>query len=385
MYCFSCKNNVEMTADGRCPRCGATINVTNNQNTVNSQQSAGSSQGNPGQYRSSTPSKAKHSALAWVSLIFSCTFILSIVGLILGIIALAKKDGRKKVVPIISIAISSLFLLIFIVTPSGSKSDTSSAGTERAVTESSELGTSVGVPSAPINDNTIKNNETSGLASTAENTSKSTSVTDGATTGQKQAYRKAQSYLDMMPFSYKGLIHQLEFEKFSTEDATWAADHCGADWNEQAVKKGESYLDLMGYSYDGLIDQLEFEGFTTEQATYAADILYGNSSSGTTGGESASGGNVSQENALSKAKSYLEFAAFSYNGLIDQLEYEGFSTEDATYAVDNCGANWMEQAAKKAKSYLEFSSFSKQGLIEQLEYEGFTHEQAVYGAEQNGF
>ena len=27
-------------------------------------------------------------------------------------------------------------------------------------------------------------------------------------------------------------------------------------------------------------------------------------------------------------------------------------------------------------------SFSKSGLIEQLEYEGFTHEQAVYGADQ---
>lgn len=90
----------------------------------------------------------------------------------------------------------------------------------------------------------------------------------------------------------------------------------------------------------------------------------------------------SQKNALKKAESYLKYSAFSYSGLIEQLEYEGYSTEDATYAVDHCGADWKEQAVKKAKSYLKYSSFSKSGLIDQLEYEGFTYEQAVYGAEQ---
>lgn len=94
---------------------------------------------------------------------------------------------------------------------------------------------------------------------------------------------------------------------------------------------------------------------------------------------------MGQKNALAKAKSYLNYSAFSYKGLIEQLEYEKFSTADATYAVDNCGADWFEQAAKKAKSYLGFTSFSRDGLIEQLEYEGFTHEQAVYGVEQNGY
>lgn len=94
---------------------------------------------------------------------------------------------------------------------------------------------------------------------------------------------------------------------------------------------------------------------------------------------------MGQKNALAKAKSYLDYSAFSYKGLIKQLEYEKFSTSDATYAADNCGADWFEQAVKKAKSYLSFTSFSRDGLIEQLEYEGFTHEQAVYGVEQNGY
>lgn len=145
---------------------------------------------------------------------------------------------------------------------------------------------------------------------------------EAATTGQRNALSKAKQYLDFSAFSYLGLIEQLEYEKFSHEEAVYAADNCNADWNEQA---------------------------------------------------------------LDKAKSYLDFSAFSYKGLVEQLKYEKYTDEQASYAADNCNADWNEQAVEKAKSYLEFSSFSRDGLIEQLEYEGFTHEQAVYGAEANGY
>ena len=91
------------------------------------------------------------------------------------------------------------------------------------------------------------------------------------------------------------------------------------------------------------------------------------------------------QNALSKAHDYLDFTAFSYTGLIDQLEYEGYSAEACTYAADNCGADWNEQAAKKAQDYLDFTSFSRQGLIDQLIYEGFTAEQAEYGVSAVGY
>jgi hypothetical protein len=45
----------------------------------------------------------------------------------------------------------------------------------------------------------------------------------------------------------------------------------------------------------------------------------------------------SEENAIQKAGEYLDFMAFSRSGLIDQLEYEGFTTEQATYGVDKTG------------------------------------------------
>lgn len=88
------------------------------------------------------------------------------------------------------------------------------------------------------------------------------------------------------------------------------------------------------------------------------------------------------KNALRSAESYLSFSSFSYTGLIDQLKYEGYTQEEATYAADNCGADWNEQAVASAKSYLSLMAFSRSGLIEQLEYEGFTHDQAVYGVDK---
>lgn len=143
-----------------------------------------------------------------------------------------------------------------------------------------------------------------------------------ATTGQINALKKAKSYLNVSAFSREGLIKQLEFEKFSNEDAVYAVDNCGADWNEQALKK---------------------------------------------------------------AKSYLSISAFSYTGILKQLEFEKFTSEQATYGADNCGADWNEQAEKKAKSYLDLTAFSYDGLISQLEFEGFTPEQAEYGAKANGY
>lgn len=144
----------------------------------------------------------------------------------------------------------------------------------------------------------------------------STETNNSVSLSKRNALSQAKSYLSFTSFSREGLITQLEFEKFPNEDAIYAADNCGADWNEQAVKK---------------------------------------------------------------AKSYLDTTSFSYQGLIEQLEYEKFTSDQAKYGVDNCGADWNEQAVEKAKSYLEISSFSRQGLIDQLEFEGFTHDQAVHG------
>ncbi len=93
---------------------------------------------------------------------------------------------------------------------------------------------------------------------------------------------------------------------------------------------------------------------------------------------------VSQRNAVRNAESYVDVMGFSRQGLIDQLGFEGYSTEDATFAVDRIEVDWFEQAERVAESYLEVMGFSRQGLIDQLEFDGFTPEQAAHGANASG-
>lgn len=94
---------------------------------------------------------------------------------------------------------------------------------------------------------------------------------------------------------------------------------------------------------------------------------------------------IGQENARKKGESYLSSSCFSKQGLIEQLEFEGFSSQDAKYAVVAIDPNWNEQAACKAESYLRSSSFSRAGLIDQLLYEGFSKAQAEYGVSSVGY
>lgn len=144
--------------------------------------------------------------------------------------------------------------------------------------------------------------------------------------------------------------------------------------------------------FDEIVRNISINDEEDEQNSENASSSSSNSSSSTTTTTPSTSSNVStpsptmgEKNALGSAREYLSISAFSYSGLIHQLEYEGYSTEEATYAADNCNANWNEQAAKSAKEYLDISSFSRQELINQLIYEGYTQEQAEYGVTQNGY
>ena len=76
---------------------------------------------------------------------------------------------------------------------------------------------------------------------------------------------------------------------------------------------------------------------------------------------------------------------FSYTGLIQQLEFEGYPHEDAVYGADNCNADWFAEAAESAQNYINLMPMSKEELINQLEFEGFTSEQAEHGAQAVGY
>ena len=152
-------------------------------------------------------------------------------------------------------------------------------------------------------------------------------VNTASTLSQRNAIKTARNYLtNCSGFSYSRLIHQLEeCEKFPHEDAVYAADNCGANWNNQALKSAKSYLtNCSGFSYTRLLHQLQ--------------------------------------------------------------SCEEFTPEQAKYAVDNSDADWNAQAVKNAKSYLDCFDYSRQRLVEQLKnQEEFTDEQAEYAADAVGF
>ena len=181
--------------------------------------------------------------------------------------------------------------------------------------------------------------------------------------------------------SDEGSEAQIDDTTTESEDYTANMDLATAN----AFESGLGYLEFTAFSREGLIEQLSSsygEGFTEEQAITAVSAI-------------EEYGLVDwNDQAVKSAQSYLDFSAFSRNGLIDQLSSEfgeQFTQEQAEYAVtylENNGlVDWNEQAVKSAQSYLEFSSFSRQGLIDQLssEYgEQFTQEQAIYAADQIG-
>lgn len=67
------------------------------------------------------------------------------------------------------------------------------------------------------------------------------------------------------------LIQQLESQGFTNAEATLAADHSGADWNEEAVKSAKFYLQTSGGSRSMVMEWLRLEHFTDEQMNYACD------------------------------------------------------------------------------------------------------------------
>lgn len=147
---------------------------------------------------------------------------------------------------------------------------------------------------------------------------------------------------------------------FSTENQTYSIMY--ADYDVSTCDRSKDFEEIIkSINYTQKVLDLEQSSYTPPELT------------------------TGQVNASNSARDYLNVMAFSYTGLIEQLKYEGYSEEDATYAADNCGADWNEQAAQKAQEYLDTMSFSRSGLIEQLQFEGFTAEQAEYGVSAVGY
>lgn len=354
MFCKNCGTKFE----GKfCPECGtpAAKNLeSTSECNANAPDNAETANIHSGLSESMQP-KQKKRIPKW-GLIAICIFILMVIFCMMGIPTYSSMFvsllagtatyavnifiNKKHQIPIKSMAVGTIICLalcLSAIQAFNDKTDKENSEVSQKVNASSEMVKSESqAKPEPVQRQSVSSQiETEGQPSlpspSKENSQKAIKPQDNSessenaaieTMGQKNALKAAKSYLSYTAFSYDGLVEQLEYSKFSHEDATYAADNCGANWEEQALKS---------------------------------------------------------------AKSYLSYTAFSHKGLIEQLEFSGFTNEQAQFGADNCGADWNEEAVKSAKSYLKYTSFSRDSLIEQLEFSGFTHEQAVYGAQAAGY
>ncbi len=342
-----------------CPNCGCPVTppITSYQQNL--------------QLNTPTNTKKKDSVLSILSIIFSLFGCTAIIGCILAIIDLCIRDGKRKLGSIAALIICGIWIIIALFVPSSSKSQTTeTTATKESTKQEAQVST----------DEAIK----SDVSETAEINYINVTADELADALSSNAM-KAQNDYENQYLEIYGKLGTIDSDgKYigidtSTYSFTNIQCYIKSDEQKQTImqlSKGDDII-VRGYCKDiGEILGYQIDIESIEPYNLA---------SGTDEVTNDDGLTIGQRNALASAKNYLSFTSFSYDGLIEQLEYEKFSHEDAVYAADNCGADWNEQAAEKAKAYLDMMSFSRDGLIEQLEYDGFTNEQAVYGAEQNGY
>ena len=193
---------------------------------------------------------------------------------------------------------------------------------------------------------------------------------------QKAALDAATAYLEASALSRQELVDKLTTDGLAESDIIFAADNI--DWNAQCLKKAEVHLDHTTLTQQDLIDQLKADGFTSEEIAYAMQEL------GYTSSDDNQGTTTEQDNALAAATAHLAATAFSRQGLIAQLELDGFEASDAIFAVDNVEVDWNEQCSRKAGDYISDPDFPMQDLMDLLASDGFTSEQIAYAVEMLG-
>ena len=213
--------------------------------------------------------------------LFLLIFFASIIALVVGLVKptafsrfIKGEITRKKIGTIFGIATVASFVL-FAVTTDSSKNNNEVA--PQPVVENTQTVTeNKNDTPAPVVEKT-KTTPTPAKTETKTTPAPTPTPTptpvSSETVSQKNAVKKAKSYLGYSAFSHDGLVAQLEYEQFSHADAVYGADNSGANWNDQAVKKAKSYMDMSAYSRGSLIEQLKYEKFTQAQAEYGANAV----------------------------------------------------------------------------------------------------------------
>lgn len=199
----------------------------------------------------------------------------------------------------------------------------------------------------------------------------------------KNVYTKvtetAKEYLEFGGYSYSGLKEAIINYGYSQEEAQYAVDHCGANWNLEAVDVANEYtnqdaiialysshdiVQMFAATYPNLIRYLVECGFTEEQARYGADHC------------------DADWNAIANiyAKYHLNGKGISKLTLVSNMDAEGYTETEITYALEQCEADWMQQAAVCAAYLYDKFHHNYEELCHELRTRGFTKDEAIYGA-----
>ena len=179
------------------------------------------------------------------------------------------------------IALVAILLLLVTLTACGGGETTATTASEAEATTTEEPTTTVTEADAttateePTTERTTnttwKPTSIVTLPKVTTTTTTTAATTVGTTTARQGACDLAAAYLAEVNFSYSGLIKQLQAAGCSEEDAIYAADNCGADWNEQAALRAKYHLNGMGFGRQQLITWMLQEGFTESQVAYALE------------------------------------------------------------------------------------------------------------------
>ncbi len=214
--------------------------------------------------------------------LFLLIFFASIIALVVGLVKptafsrfIKGEITRKKIGTIFGIATVASFVL-FAITTDSSKNNNEVAP-QPVVENTQPVTENKNDTPAPV----VEKSKTTPTPTPVKTETKTTppaptptpTPVSSETVSQKNAVKKAKSYLGYSAFSHDGLVAQLEYEQFSHADAVYGADNSGANWNEQAAKKAKSYMDMSAYSRGSLIEQLKYEKFTQAQAEYGANSV----------------------------------------------------------------------------------------------------------------
>lgn len=325
--CPNCGKEFSVQAP-HCPNCGRPNSSIQQQPNVQQSSPIGVSSSPTNGYHPNTvtsQSVKKESGLGIAALVFSilgCTFI---VGAILAIIDLCKKDDNKKhTLSKVALIVAGVWLIIGIIGAASGKS-TDTTNTTIKVAESSIEAVSeetAEIVQKEVIESTSEASNNEPVAETPDNKEKN------VPTEYKSALNKAYTYSQTMSMSKAGIYDQLTSEygeKFSAEAAQYAIDNMDVDWKANALNKAKTYSDTMHMSKLGVYNQLISdygEKFTEEEAQYAVDNVDADW----------------KKNALEKAKTYQQSMDMSPEAIRDQLvsDYgEQFTKEEADYAIEH--------------------------------------------------